>query len=280
MNPVMEESVVSTNQRHALKTNKSISKRSGEDIDCGDKSCFVEYILLPDCYLYIHEHNDTKCEIPCNLEFCCRELHHYISCPVWHCTSHTTTTTTKTTTTTSPLSTSTTSVPASTMKPLQPDHPALVFASYALNIVLIVCLIFVIIGKCKKAILKCWTRFRNRNQNHDNDDNDQTPILRNSRSRTAFRSTPSTSTRARGFQRLRDNNDQMFSLDDVESEDENQSTFERIGLRTPAQSPRVNSAFNTPPPQASSLDPLAHVRPENLPLSTFGIRVNTGETRL
>ena len=229
--------------------------------------CTLEHSISQNCYIYIHN-STSECEIPCKLEFCERELHHFISCPVWKCFPLTTTSPTTTTTTTSLVSTSTT-FETTTGSPIKPDHPALVFSSYALNIVLIVCLVFVIVGKCKKAILKCWNRFRQRNQNNDEDD-PRIPIVRNQNRRRSNQTRQSRSNQ--GFQPLIENNDHVFVLDDIESDEESLG-FANVHL-TPSTSstPRVPSFLNTPPNATGTNDPLGNVRVNNIGMSTFAPR--------
>ena len=183
------------------------AKRS--DVDCGSKICFLSYQVVENCYLYIHT-NSTECEIPCKLKGCRIELHHFVTCPIWHChdvvvttttsttttsasTSTTATTTDKTSTptttittatTTDKISTATTTIwpQPSTLSPLPPlDHPGYLYSSFALNILLMIFLIVIAIKKCKKAIIR---KFRNRRRNstanvENGADGSDNPILRN-----------------------------------------------------------------------------------------------------
>jgi len=79
--------------------------------DCGDKQCFLEHHFMQNCLIYVPT-NNTECQIPCKLKGCSKEVHHFISCPVWMCLPHTTTTTS--TTTTSMTTTTTASTSSST----------------------------------------------------------------------------------------------------------------------------------------------------------------------
>ena len=67
--------------------------------DCGDKTCSLRHQLIKDCYLYVHS-NSSDCNIPCHLEGCRKELHHFINCPIWECHFNNSTTTASTTTST------------------------------------------------------------------------------------------------------------------------------------------------------------------------------------
>lgn len=110
----------------------------GDGIDCGTKMCYLEYRVQPDCYLIL-ETNNTNCKIPCLMEGCDTELHHFISCPVWNC--ELISTTTRSTT-----STSGTSSPRP--KPNKPsDMSALMYTSIVINIFFFAILCAFIIGK-------------------------------------------------------------------------------------------------------------------------------------
>ena len=60
-------------------------------IDCGDRSCEVEYRLLPNCVLYVDIDKDSSCQYPCSFVNCQTEVHQYTVCPIWTCTGKTTT---------------------------------------------------------------------------------------------------------------------------------------------------------------------------------------------
>ena len=62
------------------------------EMDCGDRVCEVEYHLLPNCLLYTDISEDKHCAFPCSTSNCATELHHFMLCPVWSCTSKSTTT--------------------------------------------------------------------------------------------------------------------------------------------------------------------------------------------
>ena len=179
---------------NSLEILKSKHLRSSDMVDCGQKECFLENILVRNCRYYLHT-NNTDCDIPCKLDGCQTELHHYIICPIWNChAKHTTTTTTSTTTTTprkttrstttttthtttrvpstttALVTTTTTSVTTTTQSfipftlgPLPPiDHPAYLFLSVTSNILLLLVLILILILKCKKGILRYCQRLRER----------------------------------------------------------------------------------------------------------------------
>lgn len=73
-------------------------------MDCGDRVCEVEYRLLPNCVIYTDISEDRHCDYPCSTTNCATELHHFMICPTWSCTSKSTTTP-STTTASPPLST-------------------------------------------------------------------------------------------------------------------------------------------------------------------------------
>ena len=161
-----------------------VFRQRRSDVDCGTKICFLTHKLLDNCYLYVHT-NSTLCDIPCNLNGCGRELHHFIDCPIWQCqdyrtttkattsTTTATTTTAKSTTTTMPNPTTTNFAPV-TFSPLPPlDHPVYLYSSIAFNILLVLVLLTVLIKKCKKALVR---RFRNRRER--NGDVETNSILR------------------------------------------------------------------------------------------------------
>ena len=61
-------------------------------IDCSDKTCSLEYRVLPTCVMY-QPNEKTNCDIPCNLANCSVEVRHFFDCPVWTCQSKGSTTT-------------------------------------------------------------------------------------------------------------------------------------------------------------------------------------------
>lgn len=151
-------------------------------IECGDEECSLDYIFLSNCYVYLHS-NSSDCDIPCKLNGCQKELHHFILCPQWTCTklptSTTTTTTTTTTRTTTSSETTTTNTrpttssttansPATLLPPLPPlDHPGWLYLSIAVNILFVLILMSVVYYKAKKHILRCWRNRQNRQQNQN-----------------------------------------------------------------------------------------------------------------
>jgi hypothetical protein len=135
--------------------------------------------------------NDSNCDIPCKLDGCQKELHHFISCPLWTCNELSTTTVSTTTTTMTPsttgssstttptsLITTTTSAIPTTIAPPFPfpplDHPAYLYLSLACNVLFLLILLLVAIGKCKKRLLRftqTWRENRNRNRNRNRNQN-------------------------------------------------------------------------------------------------------------
>lgn len=132
---------------------KQFSFRSAADgIDCGDKECYLEYRVIPDCNVIL-ETNNSNCKIPCLLDGCDTELHHFIACPLWNCVPNVPTTTVATSTVTS---TSTTPIP--TPQPNPPNSnkmSALIYTSIVLNI-----LFFAIV--CAYIVVKCRIWISNR----------------------------------------------------------------------------------------------------------------------
>jgi hypothetical protein len=68
--------------------------------DCGDKECSLSHRFMDRCTIFLHT-NVTDCKIPCSLDGCKTETRHFMNCPIWECTSYTTTIA-PTTTTSSP----------------------------------------------------------------------------------------------------------------------------------------------------------------------------------
>ena len=212
------------------------------DVDCGSKICFLSHVMLENCFVFVHN-NHTDCEIPCKLENCDKELHHFIACPVWKChdiqttTTRPTTTTTFTTSTKSTMTTATTpSLPTPiTLSPLPPlDHPGYLYGSFALNILLFLILSGLLIAKCKKCIIR---RFRNRRQRS------QSQPLASDVERPANAANP-----GNPIVRPRDTNQRRrpyFGFDTSSSEDLNtRSNDENVPL-LPSYLPRLNTATTT-----------------------------------
>lgn len=130
---------------------KKVSSRSANDeVDCGDKKCYLEFQILQDCNLIL-ETNATNCKIPCLMVDCDTELHHFISCPVWNCepTISTTTASTSTMTTTTDSGTSTTTSKPKPNPFVPKDMTPLIYTSIVLNIFFFAILASYIIGKCR-----------------------------------------------------------------------------------------------------------------------------------
>ena len=218
----------------------SSSKVKRSDVICDDKVCFVDYEIVADCYVYLHS-NDTNCDIPCKLSGCQKELHHFISCPIWTCNAFTTTSTSKSTSTTTTTTTdlTTTSRPDSTTTFPFPtfDHPGYLYSSVVLNVLLFLCIIYMLLKKCKKAICRRIQNFRQNREGYQNVRDDsgarRSPIVRNSR-RSQHQGLPNVP-----------NLDTIFVLDDLESQisSENSPLLRRADH---AVSPRVPSFLNTP----------------------------------
>ena len=86
-------------------------------MDCGDRTCDVEYRLLPTCILHVDISEEKHCQYPCSTTNCATELHNFMLCPTWICTSKTTTTSSPTLPTLSPWPTSSTNCSASSCIP-------------------------------------------------------------------------------------------------------------------------------------------------------------------
>ena len=193
--------------------------------------------MRENCYLYIHK-NNSGCEIPCKLENCVKELHHFIDCPIWTCkdfnptTTTAQTTTTTTTKTTPPISTTTPDTPSPFIPliPLPIDQPVVIYSSLVLNILLILLLIIIFYYKCKKCITRRIRNFRNRNarpfvDNLEGDQNVETEL-------TNARQIPS-------------NRNRFFSLvSDSTDDGENEPLLQNVELSS--ESPRVPSFLNSP----------------------------------
>lgn len=128
-------------------------------IDCIDKECSLSHIILANCIVYLHT-NNSNCNIPCKLDGCEIEIHHYINCPIWSCALYTTTTSTTSTTTTTTTDTtsmttdttmttpstteSTTTFPEPTPSPVCPTYKVesiFLYISIFLNILLMIAII-------------------------------------------------------------------------------------------------------------------------------------------
>ena len=135
-----------------------------DGIDCGDRQCYIEYKVLPDCFIYL-ETNNTNCIIPCKLDGCEREFHHFIVCPIWNCEAATTTTTmstTSTTTSTTSMTTTTFTTPRTTTteRPSSNKMSALIYTSIVFNIFLFAIVFAVIIHKIRAR----WQQYQSRRQ--------------------------------------------------------------------------------------------------------------------
>jgi hypothetical protein len=258
------------NSSRNSKSSTSLSIREKRsDIDCGSKICFLTYQVIPNCFLYLHN-NNTNCEIPCNLQNCTKELHHFITCPVWRChdliptTTKTTTTTARTTTTSKRTTTSTTTLKTTTalptttttsglttttlnpptpvtLSPLPPlDHPGYLYSSFAVNILLFLILSGLLIAKCKKAIIRRIENRRNaqaqQRQNAVGSGDIENDLERGQvRSRVNMRGAP------RPFF-----SNASSSSEDFETGERRPLIHRPRSTPTPCPSPRVPSFLNSP----------------------------------
>lgn len=160
----------------------SFRSAANDGIDCGDKQCYVEYRVVPDCYLIL-ETNSTKCKIPCTMNGCDRELHHFIPCPIWTCDPITTST--SSTTTTTQTTTSTTDKPQP--NPIKPNMSPLIYTSIVLNIFFfaIVCAFVVVKGRKQITTRLARRHYQNLNETNPNrffsldgnDENEADPLI-------------------------------------------------------------------------------------------------------
>jgi len=106
----LRKRIVAELQLEKQRIRKARINRAGYDgtgVDCGSKQCTLEFHFKEKCAIFIPT-NSTDCEIPCKTNGCKVETHHFISCPLWFCTPHSTTSTSSTSTSTT-SATSTTS---------------------------------------------------------------------------------------------------------------------------------------------------------------------------
>lgn len=174
-------------QSNELKMKKPEQYRS---IDCHDKECSLRHQILANCIVYLHT-NNSNCNIPCKLDGCEKEMHHYINCPIWNCIPYTTTTstttsttlqtTTQTTDTTStPYSTDTTTTPQTTSRPSPSPNPCptfetqsiMLYISILLNIFFVIIVIFLSIYIHKKKFAPKSKNTHNRRRVSLLDNND------------------------------------------------------------------------------------------------------------
>ena len=130
-----------------LKLKKDMVKISS--VDCGDKECSINHRFMDRCKIFLHT-NVTDCKIPCVLDGCQSEVHHFMNCPVWECHDYTTTTATTTTTTI------TTTIPDSSTVPPDPVpsnmsiYDIVFYTSLGVNAFFFFALITCITYKCRK----------------------------------------------------------------------------------------------------------------------------------
>ena len=136
------------------------------DIRCDDgKVCTLTYEFLASCTIFVKDDAHANCQVPCHMEFCKKETHFYIECPVYFCSLEPNATTT-TSTTTSTTWTTTRPAPGPSPRP-GPPHPS--SGGYATSVTFN--FIFVI-----AALVFIALRIRNRRQQ----DRSEPPIIRRS----------------------------------------------------------------------------------------------------
>lgn len=159
--------ILTTTTRSMRKEKKKMNLRRSENrrkeskvknmsfsaVDCGDRVCSLRHQIVKDCTVYIHT-NNSECVIPCLTTGCKREMHHFINCPIWECTSKTTTSLSPSTTTPSPFS-------PTTPNPIpQSGHLPLIISSVSLNVLFV----FLVIGFIFYRKVRRQRRRRQRNQ--------------------------------------------------------------------------------------------------------------------
>lgn len=60
------------------------SRMSSAEIDCDQKTCFLEYHFQKVCSV-VSNNGAENCNVPCVLTSCNYELHKNINCPIWTC---------------------------------------------------------------------------------------------------------------------------------------------------------------------------------------------------
>jgi hypothetical protein len=115
-----------------------------QPIDCGDKECSLVHRFMDRCTIFLHT-NVTNCQIPCNLDGCKTEIHHFMNCPIWECSSHTTTTAAPTTT-----------IPSPTPVPNSSGSEIVLYGSLGINGCFISALLIFVVAKiCKYRRNRC-----------------------------------------------------------------------------------------------------------------------------
>lgn len=141
-------------------------------VDCFNKTCELTYEVVPNCYIYVQDEQDPSCQIPCNLNACTVELHHFILCPLWTCESKTSTTTL------APLPPSSTPNPF----PPSPSHMCsnpLCISSVTVNALIIFAILIGVILYKVKQTRRARTAFNDNNESPTNDyDLQHSPIVR------------------------------------------------------------------------------------------------------
>lgn len=139
-------------------------------IHCHDKECSLSHQILANCVIFLHT-NNSNCNIPCELDGCRKEMHHYMNCPIWNCIPYTTTTmttttstpyttTTMTTTTSTQTTTVTDTTTTTTEMPFPPICPTfrtesiLLYISFFLNILFVLIIIALVIYLYKKMYVR------------------------------------------------------------------------------------------------------------------------------
>jgi hypothetical protein len=252
--------------------------------------------LRDNCYLYFAK-KGTDCQIPCKLEPCSRELHHFIDCPVWSCiptTSTTTTSTTTASTTTTSTTTTTIQTTATTTTTAKPvpiipipiDHPTVIYSSIAINVVLLFTLIVVFYYKCKKCTLRRIRNFRNRNERSENArphlridsvlDNEIDSILSNANSgpQNVTGTIPRINPRTRQpYYSLAESSSEDFSppLQDIDLNSPRVPSFLNTPLATPKENPDYFFMFKKclPKHSADSSEEQSLLPKESVSMSTF-----------
>jgi hypothetical protein len=157
-----------TNKRQELKMDLKMKKDIEKilSVDCGDKECSLSHRFMDRCKVFLHT-NVTDCKIPCLLDGCQTQVHHFMNCPVWECNDYTTTTlsTTTSSSTTTPFST----IPPDPVPSNISVYEIVFYTSIAINAVVIFALFTFVYYKCQK-MCKNFCNRRAGNRSGDNGD--------------------------------------------------------------------------------------------------------------
>jgi hypothetical protein len=143
--PRSSSSQIVVNQRRSLPYTAEKDK-----VDCGSYECYQELRMESSCIIYLKT-NHSQCNIPCVMNGCKTEIHHFIMCPIWICDEKiTTSTTTSSTTTTHTASTTTFIPPTPQPNPRHCEMSVWMYTSIIVNIFFFAIIAALLVYKCKK----------------------------------------------------------------------------------------------------------------------------------